>query len=117
MGHPTWERSSYHRSIGSLRPDVAAQFPHPEALAPTYSMKAMAIKGVDPAHVVYIDAPATIRPLFLEETDPTEARAFCAPVGRGVCCYVGDVNSEPETFALVLAMCGLKPDATFGAIA
>ena len=113
MGYPTWERSSYHRSIGSLRPDTAAQFAHAEALAPTYSMKALAIKGVDPAHVVYFDAPATIRPLFLEETDPTEARALCAPVGRGVCCYVGDVNAERETSQLVLAMCGLRPDAAF----
>lgn len=118
MGYPAWARASYHRSIATLWPEAKSKFAYPEALPPSYSMKALAWSGVDPSHVVYDEAPGTktmSNVAFMAglPTSPTEARALVAPVGRGVCCYVGDVNAEAGSSTLVLAMCGLRPDPVF----
>jgi ribonuclease HI len=94
LGLP-WRRGSYTRATVKLRPQVvggrlASRLP----LA--YSQKALFVKNVDRSAAWYTE----------NETSNEAAVAF-AKVGSGRLGYVGDVNGEEGSDAVVLAMCGL----------
>ena len=94
LGLP-WRRGSYTRATVKLRPQVvggrlASRLPS------AYSQKALFVKNVDRSAAWYTEG----------ETSNEAAVAF-AKVGSGRLGYVGDVNGEEGSDAVVLAMCGL----------
>lgn len=89
-----WKRSEYQRSTTALRRNavgsrLAARLPA------AYSQKAVFVGGVDPSAWWYA------------ADDATGAAVVFAAVGEGKLGYVGDVNGEDGSEAVVLAMCGL----------
>lgn len=94
LGLP-WQRGSYQRESVKLRPQVvgdrlAARLPS------SYSQKALFITDVESSAVWYA-----------ERENSNEAAVVFATVGAGKLGYVGDVNGEEGSEAVVLAMCGL----------
>ena len=111
-GLPRWSPGSYHRTTFVPNP---AGVPAPldvHALLPSYSMKAVHIKGAAHGDAVYLPtassrveshvfAPSRI-------TGAQESPALFARVGQGHLGYAGDVNGEQGTTRLLLEMCGVK---------
>ncbi|KAL2132138.1 hypothetical protein VTI74DRAFT_4144 [Chaetomium olivicolor] len=94
LGLP-WRRGSYHRETVKLRRHVVgARLAN--RLPAAYSQKALFVKNVDRSAVWYT-----------EEETSNEAAVVFAEVGSGRLGYVGDVNGEEGSDAVVLAMCGL----------
>lgn len=90
-----WEQGSYHRTTVSLRRGVVGA--HLASRLPSaYSLKAVFVKNVERSAAWYTPS----------ET-PAEAAVVFAEVGLGRLGYVGDVNGEKSSEAVVLAMCGL----------
>ncbi|KAL2263212.1 hypothetical protein VTK26DRAFT_7786 [Humicola hyalothermophila] len=90
LGLP-WRRGSNYRETLRLRRDVVGSR-LANRLPPAYSQKAVFVKNVDGSDAWY--------------TDGDEAAVVFATVGAGKLGYVGDVDGEEETDAVVLAMCG-----------
>ncbi|KAI1136090.1 hypothetical protein F5Y05DRAFT_123773 [Hypoxylon sp. FL0543] len=88
-----WERGGYHRTDVSLRPTVVDDRLK-ERLLPTYSQKALYVSGVARSDVWYAG-------------DQDEVAVAFTKVGNGMLGYVGDVNGEDGSEAVVLAMLGL----------
>ncbi|KXX75727.1 Ribonuclease H [Madurella mycetomatis] len=94
LGLP-WRQGSYHRATVTLRRNAVGC--HLASRLPSaYSQKALFVANVDKSAAWYTEA----------ETSNEAAVAF-AKVGSGRLCYVGDVNGEEGSDAVVLAMCGL----------
>ncbi|KAH6649480.1 hypothetical protein F5144DRAFT_607639 [Chaetomium tenue] len=94
LGLP-WQRGSYQRESVELRPQVvgdrlAARLPS------SYSQKALFVANVESSEVWYA-----------ERETSNEAAVVFSKVGAGKLGYVGDVNGEEGSEAVVLAMCGL----------
>jgi hypothetical protein len=90
-----WRRGSYYRVTTRLRrravgDRLAGRLPA------AYSQKAVFVKRVDKSAVWYA-----------EKETGNEAAVVFAKVGKGMLGYVGDVNGEEGSKAVVLAMCGL----------
>lgn len=76
----------------------------------TYSLKAVSLKGVARDHVVYGPTDLSRVERFGgagESVDPRQSPVVFAKVGDGWLGYVGDVNGEVESTAVIVAMCGL----------
>ncbi|KAF5386644.1 hypothetical protein D9615_002037 [Tricholomella constricta] len=88
-----WKSGSYHRAMFSLNAshDVAKSNPD---LPSSYSMKALHIIGVAPGTVVYREQGA----------NPTESPAVRVRCGKGHLGYIGDVNWEEGSIAVLIAM-------------
>jgi hypothetical protein len=104
-----WASGDYHRTTFGLNPAMT----HFETggLAGSYSQKALQVKNVERIDAVYLpsDESRTESAVFPSRPvgDRTQAPAAFARVGAGRVGYMGDVNDESETSALVLRMCGL----------
>lgn len=107
-----WESGAYHRtktvlnrSAPTLEPEAAARLPR------GYSQKAHSVDKVAPGDIWYGSAPDSVVQSVVFPPDnahrPGQAAAALARVGEGRLGYLGDVNAEPESNAVVLAMCGL----------
>ena len=94
LGLP-WKRGSYHREKVKLRPQ-AASARLVSRLPAAYSQTAQFVANVDPSEILYAGERAT-----------HEAAVAFAPVGAGKLGYIGDVNGEKGSIAVVLGMCGL----------
>ncbi|KAK4233584.1 hypothetical protein C8A03DRAFT_47913 [Achaetomium macrosporum] len=90
-----WRRGSYHRTTVKLRQHVVNSS-LASRLPSAYSQKALFVKNVANSAVWYSER---------ESSD--EAAVAFAKVGLGKLGYVGDVNGEEGSDAVVLAMCGL----------
>ena len=77
-------------------------------------MKAVQIQGVPPEAAVYITTrdSALESHVFASEPvhNPGQAPIFFAPIGDGFLGYIGDVNAETASTAVILAMCNLTSD-------
>jgi hypothetical protein len=95
-----WASGDYHRTTFALNPAMT----HFETggMASSYSQKALHVKNVQRGDAVYLPSDES-RPVG----DRTQAPAAFAPVGEGKVGYVGDVNNESGTTAVVLRMCGI----------
>ncbi|KAI0552683.1 hypothetical protein F4679DRAFT_533500 [Xylaria curta] len=89
-----WKRGAYHRTDVSLLPGVVNDRLKKQLL-PTYSQKALYVQGVARSDVWYAG----------DERD--EVAVAFTKVGNGMLGYVGDVNGEDGSEAVVLAMLGL----------
>ncbi|KAI1419587.1 hypothetical protein F5Y12DRAFT_788949 [Xylaria sp. FL1777] len=88
-----WKRGGYHRTDVSLRPG-AVDDRLKKQLLPTYSQKALYVEGVARSDVWYAGKRDEVAVAFTK-------------VGNGMLGYVGDVNGEDGSEAVVLAMFGL----------
>ncbi|RCI15873.1 hypothetical protein L249_1934 [Ophiocordyceps polyrhachis-furcata BCC 54312] len=105
-----WAAGSYHRTILKLNRAVvdAASV---EKLPQQYSQKAVFVNNVVPGDMWYrTDDDSVVQSAVFPPTDahrPGETAVALAKVGEGKLGYVGDVNAEAGSNAVVLAMCGL----------
>lgn len=105
-----WDRGAYHRTTLALNQD-AVTFAVGSTLLPEYSQKALFVKNVQQQDMWYQSTGDSVTEshVFAEEaahkSDQT-AVAF-TKVGDGRFGYIGDVNSEEGSDAVVLAMCNL----------
>ncbi|CAH0054169.1 unnamed protein product [Clonostachys solani] len=111
----TWQAGAYHRTDVALNSELATTLV-PD-LSTRFSMKALFLKGVEPAAVLYgpDQRSFTQSVVFPSEKvqDLTEAAIAFAQVGDGKVGYVGDVNRERETDAAIVAMClRARPNAS-----
>ena len=105
-----WDRGDYHRTTLALNRD-AVTFAVGSTLLPEYSQKALFVKNVQHHDMWYqsTEDSVTESHVFAEEAEHKSdqtAVAF-AKVGDGRFGYIGDVNSEEGSDAVVLAMCNL----------
>ncbi|KAJ2983612.1 hypothetical protein NUW54_g10615 [Trametes sanguinea] len=94
-----WSKGTYHRET-YVRNEREKSIDHKQ-LEKSYSMKANCISNVSPEHALYV-AQYEVRKL---RQGQVEAAVAFAPVGKGRLGYVGDVNGEIATTAVVIAMC------------
>ncbi|KAK7937820.1 Transcription factor [Apiospora aurea] len=102
-----WDVGEYCRMVVAINPTAAANLTI--TLPAQYSQKAQFLKGVEATAILYgfdNHSESDVLPLHIIE-DRTETAIAFAQVGRGKIGYVGDVNVEEETDAVVLAMIGL----------
>lgn len=88
-----WKRGGYYRTDVSLHPR-AVDDRLKKQLLPTYSQKALYVQGVARSDVWYAGERDEVAVVFTK-------------VGNGMLGYVGDVNGEDGSEAVVLAMLGL----------
>ncbi|ROT37855.1 hypothetical protein SODALDRAFT_340197 [Sodiomyces alkalinus F11] len=85
--------------------DVAAR------LAPRYSQKALFVRNVTPEQSWYVsNEESVVESMVFPPTSvntPQETAVAFARVGDGKLGYLGDVNAEKDSDAVILAMCGL----------
>ncbi|KAK4507705.1 hypothetical protein PRZ48_001440 [Zasmidium cellare] len=72
-------------------------------LHPSISLKSIQLANVAASDAVYLPDPSSRK----EIDDPRQTMAAFGTSGEGKVGYVSDVNDEPETIPIVLAMCGL----------
>jgi len=109
-----WTFGDYHRTDFHLNPTAESVCRKP-GLLPAYSMKAVSLKGVDEKSKVYQPTASSITQsrVFSPEHvgDLTQAAVVYQKVDQGWLGYVGDVNYEVGSTAVILALCGLTDDA------
>lgn len=105
-----WERGSYHRTTLSLN-ETAVGMSGAGSLPRSYSQKALFVKNVSSQEMWYrTDDDSVIESRVFAPTSAHvvgEAAVALAKVGQGKLGYVGDVNAEEGSHAVVLAMCGI----------
>ncbi|UNI16723.1 hypothetical protein JDV02_003135 [Purpureocillium takamizusanense] len=106
----SWEAGSYHRTTLILNRD-AAGFNSATALSPRFSQKALFVRNVANSEAWYkTDECSIVESLVFAPTSTNtvgETAVALARVGDGNLGYVGDVNIEEGSVAVILAMCGL----------
>lgn len=104
-----WASGDYHRTTFALNP--AMKLLDTSGLAQSCSQKALHVRNVQHGDAVYLPSSEsrTESAVFLPRpvADRTQTPAAFASVGEGKVGYVGDVNNEDDTTAVVLRMCGL----------
>ena len=116
LGLSGWKHGSYHRTTHMLR-TISAPPDSPlgemlnrggNHLARAYSMKALHIARPGEFEAIYSPTrESRIESLVFKIEDLKEAPIAFAKVGRGWVGYVGDVNNEDESRAVILAMLDL----------
>ncbi|KAI5854486.1 hypothetical protein GGS23DRAFT_590703 [Durotheca rogersii] len=105
-----WEVGSYHRTTLVLNREVVAN-DLATKLPPQYSQKAVFVKNVAFTDAWYhTDENSVVESRVFAPTNANiagETAVALASIGRGKLRYVGDVNTEKGSFAVILAMCGL----------
>jgi hypothetical protein len=106
----SWERGEYHRTTVSLAEDHVP----PESLEnlpQEYSQKALFLANVDDGATWYRQTENSRIESFGSASERVsnvdEVPVAFAKVGQGRLGYVGDVNGEDGSHAVVLAMCGI----------
>ncbi|KAJ6508446.1 hypothetical protein C8R45DRAFT_443495 [Mycena sanguinolenta] len=104
-----WERGDYHRTTTGLNRSVVGAAA--DRLPQSYSQKALAVNNVASEHVWYASGADSVIQSAVFAPDsafrPGQAAVALASVGEGKLGYLGDVNAEEESTAVILAMCGL----------
>ena len=109
-----WDFGEYHCTTFALNPAGVPKPLSARALQPSYSMKAVHLKGVPRSAAVYLPtADSRIESHVFPPTPITGAQvqetpAAFARVGKGFLGYVGDVNGEQGSARLTVEMCGIK---------
>ncbi|GJJ75331.1 hypothetical protein EMPS_07689 [Entomortierella parvispora] len=105
-----WGAGSYHRTTLALN-RTAVDVANATKLPQRYSQKALFVKNVAPENMWYqTDDNSVVQSMVFAPTSantPGETAVAMAAVGRGKLGYIGDVNAEDGSNAVVLAMCGL----------
>ncbi|KAG0330497.1 hypothetical protein BGZ99_003068 [Dissophora globulifera] len=105
-----WEAGSYHRTTLALN-RAAVGVANASKLPQSYSQKAVFVDNVVSEDMWYkTDANSVVQSLVFAPTSANNSRETAvamASVGGGKLGYVGDVNAEDGSNAVILAMCGL----------
>ncbi|KAF9566418.1 hypothetical protein EC968_003762 [Mortierella alpina] len=105
-----WEAGSYHRTTLALNTTVV-DAASARKLPQSYSQKAVFVSNVAPENMWYkTDAGSVVQSAVFAPTSAHrtgETAVAMATIGSGKLGYVGDVNAEAGSNAVVLAMCGL----------
>jgi hypothetical protein len=104
-----WQSGDYTRNICVFNP--AMTLLETGGMAASYSQKALQVRDVQLGDAVYLpsaesESGSTVFPPRSAD-GRTQASAAFARVGTGKVGYVGDVNNESDTAAVVLRMCGV----------
>ncbi|RMZ85141.1 hypothetical protein DV738_g37, partial [Chaetothyriales sp. CBS 135597] len=105
-----WKFGSYHRTIVALN-KVADGIPPGVKLPSSYSQKAVFLTNVNKNAAWYLPTEDSVvdSAVFAPNPVPTnETPIVFAKVGKGWLGYIGDVNAEEGSDAVVLAMLGLS---------
>ncbi|KAJ5029793.1 hypothetical protein J3E73DRAFT_379654 [Bipolaris maydis] len=106
--HGAYQRTTVHRN------DTEDTSSH-TSLPPSYSQKAVFLAGVPDKDAWYLpkDSSHTESHVFypVPITDQEQTPIALTNIGKGKLGYVGDVNGEEGSDAVVLAMCGLRDNA------
>jgi hypothetical protein len=104
-----WKAGSYHRTTVALN-RLAEGLPRGN-LPSSYSQKAVFLANVDSKAAWYLPTEDSVLEsnVFFPEpvANTSETPIVCMKVGKGWLGYIGDVNGEDETDAVVLGMLGL----------
>lgn len=95
----SWQMGSYGRRDFDLQSSAVAGMGE-NSLTVSYSMKAVSLQGIEKKHAVYLESENSGNGL--------EAPVVRARVGKGYLGYLGDVNAEEESTAVVLTLLGLN---------
>ncbi|KAF9967358.1 hypothetical protein BGZ70_009820 [Mortierella alpina] len=105
----SWRAGSYHRTTLALNRTVV-DIANAKNLPQRYSQKAVFVSNVEPENMWYkTDDSSVVQSMVFAPTSANKAgetAVAMATVGRGKLGYVGDVNAEDGSNAVVLAMCG-----------
>ncbi|KAE8414615.1 hypothetical protein BDV36DRAFT_286028 [Aspergillus pseudocaelatus] len=105
-----WETGPYHRTTLAIN-QTAVGVANAQKLPQRYSQKAVFVKNVVPGDMWYkTDDDSVVESLVFSPTSVNtagETPVALANVGTGKLGYVGDVNAEEGSNAVILAMCGL----------
>ncbi|KAG6827821.1 hypothetical protein H0H92_010337 [Tricholoma furcatifolium] len=93
-----WKRGSYHRADFTLNTSHNVVKKSSLPLPDSYSMKALQVQGFEPSGAIYRETGASA----------LESPVVQSLVGKGRVGYIGDVNWEGGSIALLLAMLGLS---------
>ncbi|KAF8061751.1 hypothetical protein FPV67DRAFT_1452635 [Lyophyllum atratum] len=114
-----WKGGSYHLARFSLNALHRTTAMNNSSLAASYSMKALHVGGISAGDVLYfpVDDLQLLANTSMDINDHSESPAVQRRIGCGYFGYIGDVNAEPETTDVILAMLGLldAPDGTASA--
>ena len=107
-----WKNGDYHRSTFVLNEAFKDRFGADrfKKLPPSYSMKALHVDGASSSAMIYApnSASRTQSMVFMPSSvDLAQAPAVLEKCGQGELGYVGDVNPEEGTQALLLVMVGM----------
>ncbi|KPV76990.1 uncharacterized protein RHOBADRAFT_12746 [Rhodotorula graminis WP1] len=117
LGGVGWRLGGYHRTthfLNSAHPLYSAADAAVRAALPaSYSCKAIVLKDVDPADMVYRSTPDSGFESLAMAMDggkvaSNEVAVATAHVGEGWLSWVGDVNQEAGSTAAMLWLLGLK---------
>ncbi|KAG5639186.1 hypothetical protein H0H81_006090 [Sphagnurus paluster] len=102
----TWKGGSYHKAqfTSNITHEMIAGNP---TLASTCEIKALHLGGLAGGDAVYLPADTTPFQSLRIADSYLESPVVRRRVGKGYLGYVGDVNAEPNTTNIVLAMLGL----------
>jgi len=104
-----WGAGSYHRTTLALN-RAAVDVANARKLPQRYSQKAVFVNNVVPENMWYkTDDNSVVQSAVFPPTSANttgETAVAMATVGRGKLGYVGDVNAEDGSNAVILAMCG-----------
>ena len=106
-----WDWGDYHRSNFALNPSLASIFGHSafKSLQKSYSMKAIHLKDVPAEAKVYLPtAESRTQSMVFPATkvDTAQCPAVWQTHGDGYVGFIGDVNNEVGSQALLMALLG-----------
>lgn len=107
----TWKRGNYQR--GTFQVNNFYTLPRgvvASSLPSAYSMKALHVRGAKPQEKLFVPVPGSKTQSMVfapADVDQSQAATVGARIGNGFLAYVGDVNGEEESDAVILALCGL----------
>ncbi|KAL6881654.1 ribonuclease H-like protein [Trichoderma longibrachiatum] len=105
-----WSSASYHRTTLVLNAQAVGTS-LASRLPPAYSQKAVFLKQAKPSDAWYVTNKDSVLESLVFGAEnahtPGESPVLLARVAGGKLGYVGDVNGEEGSEAVVLAMCGL----------
>ncbi|KAG6916896.1 hypothetical protein DXG01_004729 [Tephrocybe rancida] len=109
----SWTSGAYHRTkfLRNSAHEVISKNP---SLVRSYSMKALHLGGLSVSDPVYLPADGPHLQSHLPINNHTESPVVLRKIEEGYFGYVGDVDAEPETTSVVLAMFGLLEDLKKG---
>ena len=106
-----WKFGDYHRTTFSLNPSCTQKLQNLSGMPKSYNMKAVHIEGATREAAVYVTTEESKLHSNVWAArsvhDTTQAPVLFTSIGSGYVGFMGDVNAETESTAVILGMSGL----------